>query len=115
VLIAEIVLRLPNAPSPGTRVPFARNCACIEDRQRLQLPSDPYRGGWGVCTGSSCRKEKKKNKIKDFLFLSFFLSSFSLAVFDVLSCETAQCSRNDAVQGYVPAAIETTAVYQCKC
>ncbi len=104
---------MPPVPAHGSHFPEIAHVLKTGRDSNSHPP--PYRGGWGVCTGSSCRKEKKKNKIKDFLFLSFFLFSFSLAVFDVLSCETAQCSRNDAVQGYVPAAIETTAVYQCKC
>jgi hypothetical protein len=82
---------MPPVPAHGSHFPEIAHVLKTGRDSNSHPP--PYRGGWGVCTGSSCRKEKKKNKIKDFLFLSFFLSSFSLAVFDVLSRETAQCSR----------------------
>src|SRR5262249_33307155 len=59
-------------PVLSSRVPLPDFLACIEDAQRLRLPSAPFPGGGlPVCTGPDF--EKKKKIAKNISCLSFYL------------------------------------------
>jgi hypothetical protein len=54
------ILKHRSGPSSQLSGPIAGFLACVEDAQRLRLPSAPFpHRGSAVCTGPSCEKRKK--------------------------------------------------------
>src|SRR5262249_34872483 len=69
-------LRHRSGPRSQFSAPIAGFLACVEDAQRLRLPSPPSTGeGLPVCTGPDFKKRKNKNPTERLFSLSFFFST----------------------------------------